>query len=75
MATTETMSKLSPVLYGRMKANGITSKDIVRMTEASPNTVRKCLRDPESATLSTLLRISDYIGITRSELCHYIQRL
>lgn len=68
------MSALSVLFYGRMKREGITTKQLSETMSASTNTVRKWLNNPEEMPLGVLLLMAKAIGIRRRELWAAIER-
>ena len=65
---------LSVLVCGRMKQNGITQKELSSAMNASPNTVRKWLKSPETMPLITLLELCRRIGVRQYELFAAIKK-
>ena len=61
-------------MYGRMKREKVTNKQIAATMRVSTNTVRKWLTAPEKMPLITLLEMSKVIGIRKRELLAAIER-
>lgn len=63
-------TKLSSLLYGAMKANGVRCYEIESKLGVSATTLRKWLRDPEEAGMDNIRKLAVILGLSKTEVCN-----
>lgn len=63
-------SKLSALLLGQMKANGLKAYELEAKLGRSAPYLRKMLRTPESCPLDDVRRLAVTLGISKTEFCN-----
>lgn len=62
-------SKMSELLYGKLKTSGKKCYQIEAELNVSATTLRKALKHPESVNMDMLRSVAKKLNVTKSEFC------